>query len=147
MLCLLMVRMLPCMLLLLLQEGQLSTVAAGSSRELDDLHAGDQLPVAQHGKDNQLALSAAATAFPHEFRYCYWSNEVYRPNNTHQQQQYAALPAGARQPAALAQVRCACCSCLASSKRAQLVGQLCRTLCRLLCLSMLCIDACNSWRQ
>lgn len=109
MLCLPGVCLLSCTLLLLLQEGHPSTAAAGGSRELDDLHAGDQLPVAQSCKDNQLVLPAAATGFPHEFRYCYWSNEVYRPNKAHQQQQYAALPAGARQPAALAQVSCSCC--------------------------------------
>lgn len=95
---------------LLLQEGHPSTAATGSSRELDDLHAGDQLPVAQSCKDNQLVLPATATGFPHEFRYCYWSNEVYRPNKAHQQQQqYEPLPAGARQPAALAQVSFTCC--------------------------------------
>lgn len=75
--------------------------------EMSDLHAGDQLPVAQHCKDQQqqLALPATATGFPHEFRYCYWSNELYHPRKA---SPYALLPAGTAQydapPAALAEV-------------------------------------------
>lgn len=73
-----------------------------------DLHAGDQLPVAQHCKDKQqqLALPATATGFPHEFRYCYWSNELYQPSSA---KQYALVPAQAAAqgtaPVALAEVR------------------------------------------
>jgi hypothetical protein len=94
-----------------LQEGKQISTTAAHSMELNDLHTGDQLPVAQHCKDQQqqLALPATATGFPHEYRYCYWSNELYHPRKA---SPYVMLSGGDAQqdapPAALAEVSSSC---------------------------------------
>jgi len=60
---------LPYCALLHAQAGQQGMTARDGTSQADDVHRGDQLPITQdEDKQQLLALPAATTAFPHEFR-------------------------------------------------------------------------------